>query len=270
MTGRIACLAILAAACGNDVSDDDVLGGSLVVTGTVHDFQTGAAVTGVASVATTSLSPAPTIAIDGATFTLDRVPENSAFQILASVPPTHRATYSRVIEVVDEDIDVDVTTVSEELLTSLATGFGVTPSAAKGVLLLHLVDGAGNAKAGVTASNLVLANAGGASAPKFLDADLKPAVNATATSASGWVVFFEVPAGTISLGTAANATVTLEMASSPVGAAAVTIADVKVTDGAPPSLPTNVSFSQTVFPIFKNRGCVSCHTGSGPGKDLGG
>ena len=39
-------------------------------------------------------------------------------------------------------------------------------------------------------------------------------------------------------------------------------------DGAP--LPTNVSFATQVVPIFNSRGCVACHSGNGPGKDLGG
>ncbi|HEY5950270.1 MAG TPA: hypothetical protein VIV40_32475, partial [Kofleriaceae bacterium] len=50
----------------------------------------------------------------------------------------------------------------------------------------------------------------------------------------------------------------------------VTVATVVVTDGAPPALPTNVSFANQVFPIFSKRGCVGCHSGNGPGKDLGG
>ncbi len=257
-------------ACANDASEGR-LGGSLSVSGTVHDFQDGAEVMGAASVSATALSPLPTITVEGASFTLDGVLENSAFQLLASVPTTHRATYSQLIEVKSDDVDgIEVRTVSEQFLASLATGFSVTPSAANGILLMHLVDDAGNPKAGVTGSNLVLADAAGAIGPKFLDANMMPATQATATSASGWAVFFEVPPGVTSLGLAANATVTLEMASSPIGAGAVTIADVKVVDGAPPALPTNVSFTQQVFPIFTKRGCVACHTGSGPGKDLGG
>src|SRR5690348_9048496 len=39
-------------------------------------------------------------------------------------------------------------------------------------------------------------------------------------------------------------------------------------DAAP--LPTNVSFSTQIMPIFDARGCVACHSGNGPGKDLGG
>jgi hypothetical protein len=268
---RLAYLLILAAACSSDSSDDDVLGGSLAVTGTVHDFQSGSQVTGAATVSTTALDPTPTITVNGASFTIEGVPENSAFQVLASVPTTHRATYSQLIEVIDQDRDgVQVKTVSEQFLASLATGFGLTPSAAKGVLLMQLVDGAGVAKANVAGSNIVLSGATGAIGPKFLDANMAPLANGTSTTASGWVVFFEVPAGVVALATAANATATLEMPSSPVGAGAVTIAQVKVTDGAPPAGPTNVSFTTQVFPIFSARGCVACHSGGGPGKDLGG
>ena len=35
-------------------------------------------------------------------------------------------------------------------------------------------------------------------------------------------------------------------------------------------LPTNVSFATTLFPMFTSRGCVACHSGNGPGKELGG
>lgn len=267
----VACLVLASISACSDNSSSDVLGGSLTVTGTVVDFQTGAEVTGAASIATTALVPTPQVSVQGAAFTIDGVPENSAFQVLASVPPTHHATYSQVITVVSDPVDgVKVAAVSEQFLGTLAAGFSVTPSAAKGILLLHLVDAAGQPKSGVAASNLVLANTTGTSGPKFLDANMMPAPNATTSSTSGWAVFFEVPAGTISLGVAASATATLEMASSPVAAGTVTIADVKVTDGAPAPMPTNVSFSQQVFPIFTARGCVACHTGSGPGKDLGG
>jgi hypothetical protein len=58
------------------------------------------------------------------------------------------------------------------------------------------------------------------------------------------------------------------MAQSPVAPAAATIARVVVTDGAN-VLPTNVSFQTQVRPIFQLRGCEACHSGSGPGRDLG-
>ncbi len=271
MNTRLACLALAFAVGCTDNSSSDVLGGSLSVSGTVHDFSSGDEITGAASVSTTALSPLPTVTVEGASFTIDGIPENSVFQILASVPTTHRATNSQVIEVTRSDLDgVKVPTVSEQFLSTLATGFGVTPSAANGVLLVHLVDGSGTAKANVDGGNLVLANAAGANGPKFLDAAMMPAPTATASTASGWAVFFEVPPGAITLAQAATADVTLDMATTPVGAGAVTIAEVKVTDGAPTTLPTNVSFMNQVYPIFTKRGCVACHTGGGPGKDLGG
>jgi hypothetical protein len=268
MRHPIHCLVLLCAlsACGSDNSSSDVLGGSLTVDGDVYDFQTGAVLTSAASVSTTALLPLPTITASGAHFTIDGVPENSAFQILASSAPTHRQTYSPAVEVISDDRDgVKAYAVAEQFITTMSTGFGVTPSAAKGVLLIRLVDGAGAAKSGVAANTITLANAAGAVGPKFLDANLAPATSAMVSSASGWAVFFEVPPGIVTLGST-----TITMPSSAIGAGAVTIADAKVLDGAPPMMPTNVSFSADIFPIFTKRGCVACHTGSGPGKDLGG
>lgn len=254
------------AACGSDSAGSDVLGGSLTVEGDVVDFQSGTALTSAASVSTTALIPLPTITANGSHFIIDGVPENSAFQIMASSAPTHRATYSPAVEVISDDRDgVKAFAVSEEFMTSIASGFAVTPSAAKGVLLIHLVDGAGAAKSGVPANTIALANAAGAVGPKFLDANLAPAGTAVASSASGWAVFFEVPPGVITLGGTG-----LTMPSSTVAAGAVTIADAQVADGPAPPMPTNVSFQAQVFPIFSARGCVACHSGGGPGKDLGG
>ena len=256
--------------CGGSGSSEPPIGGSLTVTGSVYDFQSQSKVSGTASITTTALLPSPKITVQGADFMLDGVPENSAFQILSTVAPTHRSTYSPAIEVTTDDVDgAKAYAVSEQFMSTLSMGFSITPTAGKGVLLLHLVDSAGNAKTNVSGSNLVLANTAGATGPKFLDANLNPAPGITSSSASGWVVFFEIPPGVVALGQAANATVTLNMASSPVGAATVTIANVTVADGAPPALPTNVSFSQQVFPIFTNRGCVACHSGNGIGRDLG-
>ena len=263
-------VALALAACSGDDASTEPLGGALTVTGDVYDFQTNAVISGAATVSTAGLSPTPTISVSGSSFVIEDVLEYSAFQIIASAPPTHRQTYNAGVEVTNSDIDVKAYTVSETFISGLATAFGVTPTAAKGVLLLQLVDAAGNPKAGVAASNIVLANITGASAPQFLDAALVAAPAATVSSASGIAVIFEVPAGVVSLGAAVTATATLQMATSPIGAAAVTIARVTVTDGAPAMGPTNVSFAQQVFPIFSARGCTGCHSGNGPGRDLGG
>ena len=263
-------LATIWVGCSISPGTQPPLGGSLSVTGNVVDFQTGTAVSGNATVSTSALTPAPKITVQGAAFTIDEIPENSTFQLLASVPPTYHATYSPATQVLAESLtDVKAYTVSETFLASLATGFNVTPSAAKGIVLLRLINAAGSPKAGVAGSNIVIANAGSSNGPHFLDANLA-ASTVTATSSSGWVVFFEVPPGAVSLGTALNATATLEMATSPIAAAVVTIANVIVTDGAPPALPTNVSFTNEILPVFQTRGCASCHSGNGAGRDLGG
>ncbi|MBA3539265.1 MAG: hypothetical protein H0T79_06525 [Deltaproteobacteria bacterium] len=251
--------------------DDDVsvepLGGSLTVTGQVVDFQSGAAIESGTSVATSGLVPSPLVTTLGSTFTIEHIPENSAFQILASAVPTHRATFSSSVIVTTSDVaDVKAPAVSEAFLATLSSGFGVSPTAAKGVLFIRLVDGAGAPRAGVAGSNLIIAGAVG---PKFLDANMMPDPAATASSTSGWAVFFEVAPGVASFAPAVNATVTLDMAVSPINAGAVTLVQAKVTDGAQ-VLPTNVLFATQVFPIFSNRGCVACHSGGGIGKDLGG
>lgn len=264
--------ALALAACGDDGgTTGETLGGSLTVSGDVYDFSTNAVLGGDATISTTGVNPTPTVSVSGSSFTIDGVLEYSAFQIVASAPPTHRQTYNAGVEVTNSDLDgVKAYSVSEAFLADLATAFQLTPTAAKGVLLMQLVDSAGNPKAGVAASNIVLAGVTGASAPKFLDANLAPATTATTSSASGIAIIFEVPVGVVSLGAAANATATLDMATSPISAGAVTLARVTVTDGPPPMGPTNVSYATQVFPIFSARGCVGCHSGNGPGRDLGG
>jgi len=259
------------AACGGGGGDDTPLGGALTVTGQVVDFNTGAAVASAASVSTSGLSPAPLITTQGAGFTIDNIPEHSAFNILASAPPTHRATFSPTIEVVDADVaDVQAYAVSEAFLTSLSTAFGVTPSAGRGVLFARIVDGAGAPRAGIAAATqLEVASGSAVDGPYYLDAALMPDPAATQTSASGWVIYFELDPGIAGMSAGTGADVTVDMPISPINAGAVTIVSAGVTDGAT-VLPTNVSFSQQVFPIFDRRGCQSCHSGNGAGRDLGG
>jgi hypothetical protein len=251
-----------------DGDDDEPLGGSRTVEGTVVDFETGQPISGAASVSASGLVPAPMITSQGAGFTIEGVPDNSAFQILASAP-SHRATFSESVIVGTEDVrDVRAAVVSEAFLAGLADGFGIMPSAARGVLLARVVDERGEPKAGVAASNFVLSGAS-VSGPHFLGDNRQPLPAATATSSSGWVVYFEVAPGIVELGQAATATVTLDMPVSPINSGTITIAEIRAIDGAA-VLPQNVLFETQIFPIFNKRGCVACHSGGGPGKDLGG
>jgi hypothetical protein len=273
MLPRSPCLVLLsfAAACGNSADPDDPIGGALAVSGDVYDFQTKSPIAGEAVITTSALSPPPTIEVSGSSFVIDGVLEYSAFQIVASAAPTHRATYNATTEVTTNDLDgVRAETVAEDMLAGLATAFGVTPNDSMGIVFMQLVDIDGNPKANVAASNIVLVGATGA-APKFLDANLAPAPALGASSSSGWAVIYDVPPGVVTLGTAVNATATLAAPSSPVATGAVTLVRATVTDGGmPPMLPTNIPFANDVVPIFSARGCVGCHSGNGPGKDLGG
>jgi hypothetical protein len=110
---------------------------------------------------------------------------------------------------------------------------------------------------------------GAQGAPHFLDANLGPSTG-TASTSSGWVVLFDVTPGTATLAQAASATVTLQMPSAPVAAGTVTIADIVVVANQPPSgPPSNISFAQQIVPIFTARGCTTCYSGGGIGKNLG-
>ena len=263
-------LAVIAVGCGSDDGggDDAPLGGSLTVTGDVVDFQTGAAVAAGVSVTASGITPPPMISAQGSMFTITEVPENSVFQILASATD-YRPTFSQVIEVISDDISgVNAPVVRGTYVDGIAQAFGITPTAAKGVVIVRLVDAAGAPKAGVSGSQLVLA--GSTMGPFFLDAQGNPAVGAQMSTASGLVVWFEVAPGITEAGQAVNATVTVDMAIAPVAAGTVTLADAVVTEGAPMPLPTNVSFATDIVPIFSARGCVACHSGNGPGRDLGG
>lgn len=262
---RALALLALLGACGFE--ENVPLGGSLAITGSVVDFETNEPIASTASISTTGLNPPPTITTTGATYTIDNIPENSAFQVLASSPPTHRATFSDTIVVTDFDVaGVNVPAVSEALLAELATAFGVTPTAAKGVLFVKFVDDGGDAMANVAATSLLVPS--GIVGPKFLGPDFTAMPAATASSASGWAVFFEVPPGVVVLGAPLQSSISVQMAISSINASTVTIATAVI--GGELVLPTNVSFKNQIFPIFSARGCVACHTGGGIGKDLGG
>jgi hypothetical protein len=264
----LAAVAGLAGCSFSGGDGDSPLGGSFSVTGKVVDFRTGADLTESASLSASGLLPAPEISLEGAAFEISGVPANSAFQLLATAPLLYRPTFSPLISLGEEDLTEAVAPVVSELfLAQLISAFGITPNAERGILLARVVDGnTGLPKTGVSAASFVLGKTG-ISAAKFLDASMIGARDATATSASGWVVFFDVPVGVTSLIQADTASVTLEMATSPISAGTVTVAEIHAVDGPPPKL-TKVSFATQVVPIFTARGCVTCHAGKG--KDRGG
>ena len=260
-------VAVALAGCGFDPGP---IGGSLSVSGDVVDFMTRAPVGGTASVSVSGLAWTPLITTQGATFVLDDVKEYSMFHVLAAAPPTHRATFGAAVVVADEDLaGVHVPAVSEAYLATLATAFGVTPSAGRGVLFVRLLDSGGAPRAGVAASSIGVIGGLAVDGPYFLDAALQPIASATASSTSGWAIYFELDPGITLMAAAGGASLTVDMPISPVNAGAVTIADARITDGIV-TLPTNVSFRTQIVPIFEDRGCVGCHQGKREGAELGG
>jgi hypothetical protein len=256
-----------AAACGGGGGDDGD-GDSLRVSGVVRDFETGDPLEGSISVSTQGLDPAPVVAVGGSEYSLEGITSHSVFYVLAGAAPTHRSTFGALVEIEERDLsDVDVRVVSEDYLAGLADAFGVQPTAATGVLFAQAVDASGDALAGVSEAAFVPPV--GALGPYFLDAQLAAQPAAAETSSSGWVVFFEVDPGLVGLSADPGSGVTMDMTLSPIAPAVATIATVEVIDGAA-ALPENVSFSNDVVPIFQFRGCQNCHSGSGPGRDLGG
>ncbi len=239
-------------------------------TGTVVDFETSDDIAGVATVLTTNLKPPPSITVNGASFELDGIPPGSVFDLLVGSPPDYVSTYGATIEVADADeTGITARAISTDYLSRLASGFGVTPSSTTGILIARAVDDAGKPRAGVSADAFELDGAAPTAGPYFLDAKLAPAPALTETSDSGYVVFFELAPGLITVNAAAASGYTMSMNPSPTAAAVVTLSQVIVSDG-PGALPSNVSFRDDVMPIFVARGCTNCHSGGGIGKDLGG
>jgi hypothetical protein len=274
-TWLVAALVLVFGACesGSDTDDMNPDGdgdiASYSASGTVVDFVTGEVRAGSATISVNGIEPAPTVSVSGADFTLDGVPPHSVFNLLAGSPPSYRSTYNVATTVEDADINgITLSVVSESYLSSLATDFNVNIAAGSTVLISQLIDDTGAPQAGIPASAFDLpANILG---PFFLDENRLPAANLNATSSSGFVVLFDVPAGLFSVAASPQSGFTMTMPESPTAQTAATLAEIVVVEGEAPEVPVNVSFQNDVAPIFQLRGCVNCHDGGGIGKDLGG
>ena len=244
---------------------------SVAVSGQVVDFESGKPLAGAATMATAALAPPPSVSVSGASFTISGVPPFSVFYVITGSPPDHRLTYNAPTVVKDQPLtNVTQMSVADAYLAQLRAGFNVTAASGTATVLVHVVDGNGKSLAGIAGSALV-PSAAGLAGPFFLDASLQPAATAKATSASGWLVYFDVPPGTITFGAGAGFSVLA--ADTPTAADAVSLVDAEVvpaTTTAPPPGATPISFQQTVLPIFINRGCYNCHSGNGTGRRLGG
>lgn len=266
-------LTFATSACGDDGTDlvgegdgDEVV--PLSISGSLVDFSTGERLAGSATVSTDGLSPPPTISVTGADFEIEGIPPYSNFHLLVGSPPNYRSTYSVIVETSEtSQSGLVFETLSEDFIDSLYASFGVTPKEDTSLIVARLIDAGGEPVPDVPASAFALEI--GMEGPFFLDADKQPDPALTSSTSSGYVVVFQVVPGLVSLVADEAAQVSMTMADSPVASRAATLAEILVQDGAI-VIPTDVSFSQQVAPIFENRGCVVCHSGSGIGKDLGG
>lgn len=263
--------ASLALGCGDDGSAGDGDGDGdipeLVLGGTIVDFETGEALAGGTVTVDDTLRPPPTVTVNGADFEIQPIPPFSVFHILATSPPGYRATYNRAVVDEVDVFDLEAEVLSEAYIEALIAELGVSPEAGTGVLIAQLVDEAGAPLAGVPAGAFVINNAPPVAGPFFLDDQRQPDAQLTATSASGYVVFFDLEPGLVAVEAAVGSGLTMEMAVAPADANAATVASVRVAEGEV-MIPTGVSFSNDVVPVFDRRGCSICHSGNGIGRDL--
>lgn len=235
------------------------------ISGTVVDFLGDRAITGSAAVTAVGVVPAPSVSVTGTGFEIGGIPPHSVVHVLGSVPPTHVPTYAALL-VEDRDVSaVRVRVLAADYLARLRQSF--QPQASDGATVVaRAVDAMGRPVAGVRAGDLALN--GAAQGPYFLDEMLAPRPDLTATTASGYVVFFGVAQGTTAVTGRVNGGVSVISPELPAAADAVTLLDFIVQPATTPP-PANISFSRDVVPLFERRGCAICHSGSNIGQDLG-
>lgn len=263
-------LAASAVGCGGDLNGGEIP--SYALAGRVVDFQTGDPVPTLVRVSVEGLTPAPPVNVSGADFRINDIPAFSVFHVLAGSPPDYRDTYNLASEVQDQDVtDAVVFSLREAFITELAEAFAVTPPEGTSLLIAQARDAAGEPLAGVPAEAFEINNVAPVAGPFFLDADLAADPAATETSASGWVVFFAIEPGLVTVNAAAASGYTMVMSTSPAAEATATLASIDVTEGEEAGEPpTDVSLEDDLMPLFVRRGCETCHSGGGIGRDEGG
>jgi hypothetical protein len=253
---------------GGTVPDGYFAPSSLTVSGQIDDFETAQPLGGPGTMTTAALTPPPSSSVSGATFTITSIPPFSSFFLIAGGPPDHVPTYNPPVTITNHDLTgAAVLTVGETYLQKLRTAFAITAQSGTATVLVRAVDSNDKPLAGVAGSAFTVGGSFG-QGPYFLDATLQPATSTIATSSSGWLVYFNVPPGTVSLKGASGYTVSA--ADTPTGGDSVSIITATVSAMPAAPLPKNPSFTHDIVPIFVNRGCINCHSGNGPGRTLGG
>lgn len=241
---------------------------TLSVTGSVIDFQSRAPVEGAATLSPLGILPPPGVSVQGADFTLTDVAGNSIFTLLAGAPG-YRSTISLPVAVDAEDVSgVTVEALGSAWLTDAADTFGVTLQAGTSVVVARTIAGDGGAVTGIPAASFRLNGAAPAYGPYFLNGQRQPDDGLTATSASGYVLFFNVPPGEVLIEDSPGSAWTLISPTAQATADTATRVDVLAEEGEL-ELPVDVDFQDDIIPLLVEKGCAYCHSGNGIGRDLG-
>lgn len=272
MSSRRVCLALLLAlvaltgiaSCSGSGSKDPKP--TVHVSGIVADWRSGDPIPN-ALIETIGITPIQT-ALTGSdgTFDLPAVPING-FVLLSVAAVGHVQTVSPAVLVGEDDLeDVVAEVVSSADATAFETGYSVTTSAGRGVILGRARGPAGAGIAGV-AELQISPGSITFDGPYFLGVGGVPAAGAE-TSADGGFIFFNVSSGDVSVQASAadlvfepQGTVVIEDFWSLVHLAG----DGPGVGGSPTPTPTGTpapqSFAADITPIFTNRGCAGsgCH-----------
>lgn len=241
---------------------------TLSVTGTVIDFVTRAELTVSASVSPIDILPPPAVQVTGADFTLTDVAGNSIFRLLVGAVG-YRSTFSQPLQVAEADLSaVTVEAASAAFIADAAQQFGVTVAAGTGVVIARAVDQYGAPVEGVPAGAFYVNDAAPVAGPYFLNAQRQPDDALTATSTSGYALFFNVSPGDVTISESPTSSFALASIAAPVDSDTATRLDVRAEAGEF-VLPVNVDFATDVIAVFENKGCADCHSGGGVGFDLG-
>jgi hypothetical protein len=248
----------------------DAFVGTLAASGAIVDWKDGSAVTGITAMSVIDMVPPPTVTVTGSMFSIANVQPFSVFGMVVMGAGGYRTTYDPITRIDGDPLTaLSASVVSEAYLTQLETAFSLTATAGKGIVIARFVDAMGKPISGIPTSAIAIDNAAPPIAPKVLASDRSPMAGATSTSGSGAVVLYDLAPGQLTLTAMTGAGYTFSTPVATIAADAVTLVDIATTVGTV-TPPKNVSFGTSVIPIFTKRGCVNCHSGGGPGKQLGG
>lgn len=261
------------AACSGGSGGGD--GATVVpVSGSVHDWRTGAAVAN-ASIRSVGISPAVTGESDATgAFTIEGIPING-YVIFDVSAVGYARTHSTAVLVEERPVTgVRLEAIMQDDGAALQAGFGVVGSSGHGNVLgrTQYADGAGIA--GVAALQ-ILPVTFDAAGPYFLGDDGVPVPGASETTAAGGFAFFNVSTGNIAVQAAAAGFV-FQPTASVIRDGAWSLAHLTGEGSGPGGTPTPTpagtpppqSFATDVYPIFAAKGCSTqnaCHKSGNPG-----